>query len=605
MPAPGKHKLYTEAAEGERETAMNFNREWGPGQGAVMAPQVRTNSESFDPVVEEARRALLATYSIRDRRLQEALNAIIGNNPGLASRLVFKALAKRPRDPDALHLKAELALRAKRQKEAAEGWHKCVELAPENRLFRFNYASVLAETDTAGEAIVQVEKLLKTDPGNILYRSLEIRALDVQKRYNEALERCRQLTREFPDSPDIWMQFATLLRTTGHDRDECVAALRKAIELSPTCGKFWWMLASLKMFRFTPEELARMEQICARPNLSGEDRFMLNFSIGKAYDDLKDYGKSFSHYLKGNAIRRVGMNYDADYTTAMVTRAEKVFTPEFFQERAGLGCDSDQPIFVLGLQRAGSTLVEQILGSHSVIEPAGELQVLLQIVTEDVILKLGDDYPCGVEKLAAADLKAMGEKYLELTRKYRSTERPRFVDKCPYNFWHIGLLRLILPNAKIIDARRHPIACCYANFTMSFHFGPPLSYSLGEIGRFYADYVRLMAHFDRVIPGKVHRVIYEQVVGELETEVRRLLDHVGLPFETSCLEYYKTERVFNSFSNEQVRSPIFKEGLERWRNYEPWLGQLKTALGPILDAYPGVPDFAPTGLPVGAGGAIH
>ena len=574
------------------ETRLNMNQE-GMAQGVVMAPEVADGSYPADPVVEKARAALVSRYRIRDVRLAKASEALFGNQPGLADRLLSKALSRRPRDPDALHLKAELARRDGRQKDASGFWRKCVALAPENPVFRYSFASTLIETGKADEALTQLDALLEKYPQNILYRSLRVRALEVLKRYDEAIGGCRELARDFPGSTEIWLQLGTLLRITGYDRKECIAALRKAAALSPTSGKIWWMLASLKMFRFTADELAQMEEISAHPNLSRDDRFMLHFSIGKAYDDQKDYGRSFQHYLKGNAIRRVGMHYDADQTTAMVARAESVFTRAFFEERRGLGCDSDEPIFVLGLQRAGSTLIEQILGSHSAIEPAGELQVLLQIVAEDVMPKIGDDYPYGLERLKPADLKAMGEKYLKLASGFRPKGRPRFVDKCPYNFWHAGLIRLVLPNAKIIDARRHPLGCCYANFTMSFHFGPPLSYSLTEIGRFYADYVRLMACLDRVMPGAIHRVIYERVVADLETEVRRMLDYIGVPFEPQCLEYYKSDRVFNSFSNEQVRSPIFKEGTERWRNVEPWLDQLKAALGPVLEAYPGVPDFSP------------
>jgi hypothetical protein len=243
------------------------------------------------------------------------------------------------------------------------------------------------------------------------------------------------------------------------------------------------------------------------------------------------------------------------------------------------------------MQRAGSTLVEQILGSHSQVEPAGELNTVIQLVAENVLPKTKDLYPEGMERLEPADYKAIGERYLELAGKRRETDRRHFVDKCGYNFLHTGLLRLALPNAKIVDIRRHPLGCCYANFTVSFQYAPPLSYSQTDIARFYADYVRLMAHFDRVQPGKVLRVIYEELVEDLEGQVRRMLDFLELPFEPACLEYYKTERFFSSFSNEQVRRPIFREGLDRWKNYEPWLGQMKAALGPVLSAWPDVPDF--------------
>jgi hypothetical protein len=334
-----------------------------------------------------------------------------------------------------------------------------------------------------------------------------------------------------------------------------------------------------------------MEAQLQNPPSSAEQRANLHYALGKAYGDVDAFETAFRHYSRGNAIRRIGMDYDPDDTTQMVSRAGLVFTPDLFREKNAAGCDSKAPIFVLGLQRAGSTLVEQILGSHSAIEPAGELPFVLRVVGDDVMPRTGPNYPNGMNRLESADLRAIGEKYLELSLRKRPLGRPFFVDKCPFNLWHVGLIHLMFPNARIIDVRRHPMGCCFANFTMSFPNAPPLSYKLSEIGRFYADYVRLMAHFDRVLPGKIHRVIYERLVADTETQVRRMLDFLELPFEPECLEYYKSDRAFNSFSNEQVRRPIFQEGVDRWRDYEPWLGALKSALGPVLDAYPDVPAF--------------
>jgi hypothetical protein len=345
------------------------------------------------------------------------------------------------------------------------------------------------------------------------------------------------------------------------------------------------------MFRFGNSEIERMRAALCGPAVSAKSRAQLHYALGKAYDDAQDYEKAFENYSRGNAIRRVSLNYNPDSTSSMVSQTEAVFTPELFRTRADAGCPAPDPIFVLGMQRAGSTLVEQILASHSQIEGLGELNFVLKLVSEEVRPKTGPNYPSGMDRLEPSDLLAVGEKYMEYTKLKRRTDKPFFVDKCPYNFWHAGLIRLILPNAKIIDARRHPMACCFANFTTIFAFGPPLSYKQTEIGRFYADYVRVMAHFDRVQPGNIHRVIYERVVADLEKEVRAMLDHLGVPFEQSCLEYYKNDRAFDSMSNEQVRSPIFRGSVDRWRNYEQWLGPLKAALGPVLDAYPEVPEF--------------
>ena len=334
-----------------------------------------------------------------------------------------------------------------------------------------------------------------------------------------------------------------------------------------------------------------MEKALSGPPLSAENRAELHYALGKAYDDVKDYRRAFENYARGNAIRRIGLDYNPDSTSAMVAQTEAAFTPEIYRTWAETGCPSREPIFIVGMQRAGSTLVEQILGSNPQIEELGELNFIGKVVTDEIRPKAGQHYPFGLDKLGPRDLRAAGEQYLSYARLKRRTGKPFFVDKCPYNFWHVGLIRLILPNAKVIDARRHPMACCFANFTMFFAFGPSLSYNQSEIGRFYADYVRLMAHFDRVQPGKIHRLFYESLVADLETEVRRVLEYLELPFEQSCLEYYRNDHSFNSLSSEQVRSPIFSEGLDRWRNYEQWLHPMKAALGPVLDAYPDAPEF--------------
>jgi tetratricopeptide (TPR) repeat protein len=411
------------------------------------------------------------------------------------------------------------------------------------------------------------------------------------RRYAEAADCFQKLVAACPDSAESWLGLASAFRSLGGRTEESLSALRKVTELDPSSGQAWWSLASAKTFRFTDADIRIMEAEATKPAAGTSERAELYYALGKAHGDVKQYEKSFQWYSKGNAIRRIGLDYEPDATTDMMKRALAVFTPELFQERAGLGCPSTEPIFVVGMQRSGSTLTEQILGSHSQIEPAGELQMLLKVVVESVMPKTGENYPNGMDKLTSDDLRSLGETYLEQSRAARKTDKPYYVDKNCYNIWQIGLIHLILPNARIIDVRRHPISCCWANFTISFAHAPPLSYKLTDIGRFYHDYVRLMAHYDRVLPGKIHRVIYEDLVADLEGEVRRMLEFLGLPFEQSCLEYYRNDRAFNSFSNEQVRRPIFKDGVERWRDYDPWLRPLKEALGPVLDAYPDVPAF--------------
>ena len=554
-------------------------------EAAHRAPRSEKN-----PLMDE-RQILYDTQPDPDPRLADAYSAFEDGNLKEAGRIASKAILKNPRNADALNLLAEIAKRAHRFADAENFLQRCVRWAPEHQAYRYNYIVLLIEINKYKSALREINILLEKKPESLLYRAAKAHILNRNREYAEAAALFRQLSVECPNSAEVWQGLASTLRSVGGYGDEPIQCLRRALEIEPGAGSAWWGLAAMKTVRFAAEDVRIMEEQLTKPAVSPESRIDLYYALGKACDDIKEYEKSFQYYSKGNAIRRVGLDYNADSTTSMVSRGCKVFTPELFREKANLGCPSADPIFVVSLQRSGSTLTEQILGSHSQIESAGELQALIQIVADDVMPKTGPDYPNGMEKLTADVLRELGEKYLERCKRFRVQGKPFFVDKNCYNIWQVGLIRLMLPNAKIIDVRRHPISACWANFTISFSHAPPLSYKLTDIGRFYYDYVRMMAHMDRVQPGKIHRVIYEHLVADLEGEVRRMLDFLELPFEQSCLEYYKTERAFNSISNEQVRQPIFKEGVERWRPFEPWLGPLKEALGPVLDAYPDVPEF--------------
>lgn len=539
----------------------------------------------------QARADLYAQRPIRDQKLVEAVVALENADTARARRIASRFLAKHPRSADALNIMGEIAARAHNVRDAERFLRQCIQCAPDHEIYRYNYVVALMESDKLQRALAECEILVAKNPKNPLFRSVKAHLLGRTRKYAEAADLFRELTVECPDSAEVWMGLANALRTLGGHADEVVLCLRTVAGSDPACGSAWWALASTKTVRFTHDDVRIMEEQLSKSDIAAVERSNLYYALGKACEDIKQYEKSFQYYSKGNAIRRVDLNYDPDSTTRMVSRARAVFTPELFRECEHAGCPSPEPIFVVGLQRSGSTLTEQILGSHSQIEGAGELQTLIQIVGADVMPKTGPDYPNGMDRLTPDDLRSLGEKYLEQARLRLSQNKPFFVDKNCYNIWQAGLIHLMLPNARIIDVRRHPLAACWANFTVSFTHAPPLSYKLTDIGRFYHDYVRLMAHLDRVIPGKIHRVIYENLVADLESEVRRMLEFVGLPFEPGCLEYYRSDRAFNSFSNEQVRRPIFKEGVDRWRAYDPWLGPLKAALGPVLDAYPGVPEF--------------
>ncbi len=333
----------------------------------------------------------------------------------------------------------------------------------------------------------------------------------------------------------------------------------------------------------------------ARPDLDDEeDRLHFEFAIGKGLEDAERYEDSFAHYSAGNALRRRGLEYCADDTSVHVARSKNLFDKNFFSSREGGGASSSDPIFIVGLPRSGSTLIEQILASHSTVEGTMELPDIIALVRRLSGKKAKSEqslYPDILESLTAAELTALGNEYLERTRIQRKTGKPHFIDKMPNNFLHIGLIHLALPNAKIIDARRHPMACCFSGFKQHFAKGQHFTYSLADIGRYYRDYVELMAHFDAVLPGRVHRIFYERMIDDTEREVRRLLEFCGLEFEPACLRYYENTRAVRTASSQQVRQPIFREGLEHWRHFERWLGPLQDSLGPVLTRYPEIPTF--------------
>jgi len=391
---------------------------------------------------------------------------------------------------------------------------------------------------------------------------------------------------EYPNQAKIWLSQGHALKTAGQ-APEGIRAYRRTIELDPGLGEAWWSLANLKTLRFTPDDVAKMRAQLTRPDLKSEDRYHLHFALGKALEDEGDFGVSFEHYRQANALRRAEIHYDPQQTRAHVARARALFTREFFAARAGCGAAAPDPIFIVGLPRAGSTLLEQILASHSQVEGTMELPDVPAIAqTLGPSSSDARRYPESLERLEPAEIRALGELYLARTRVQRKTGARFFIDKLPNNFLHVGLIHLMLPNAKIIDARRHPLGCCFSGFKQHFARGQNFTYDLAELGAYYRDYVELMAHFDEVLPGRIHRVFYERMVEDTDTEVRRLLDYCGLPFEPACLRFYENERAVRTASSEQVRTPIFRDGMDQWRRYEPWLEPLKAALGPVLQAYP-------------------
>ncbi|MBW8733917.1 MAG: sulfotransferase, partial [Asticcacaulis sp.] len=349
-------------------------------------------------------------------------------------------------------------------------------------------------------------------------------------------------------------------------------------------GEVWWSLANLKTYRFSDADVAAMRRALEVPGLSDADRLHLDFALGKALEDRKDFAAAFSHYAAGNALRKASDRYDPDAITTFVDQSIALFTPDFFAARKGVGCEARDPVFILGMPRAGSTLVEQILSSHSKVEGTQELADM------PFLARRGGRYPAHLADLDAADFRKAGEEYLERTRVQRKTGRPMFIDKLPNNWAHVAFIHLILPNATIIDARRHPLACGFSNFKQHFARGQDFSYDLADMGRYYADYVRLMAHIDTVLPGRVHRTIHEHLLDRTESEIRALVSACGLDFEEATLRFFETDRAVRTPSSEQVRRPVNRDGAEAWQGFLPWLDPLTAALGPVLDAYPDVPD---------------
>jgi tetratricopeptide (TPR) repeat protein len=539
-------------------------------------------------------RARFLKAANRDPRLMAAANALVANELPTAESLLRDHLSELPTDVAGLRMLAEVGARLRRYADAQTLLERCLELSPSFHAARHNYAMVLYRQAKSELALAEVNRLLEVEPRNPSYRNLKAAVLANLGDYTQSLESYESVLQEYPDQPKIWMSYGHALKTDRR-QTEAISAYRRAIELKADMGEAYWSLANLKTFRFSDDDVAAMHAGLLREPLEDDDRLHFEYALGKAYEDAADYAVSFQHYARGAEIRRRMVAYDADETSAHLDRVRTVFTKELLTRRRGVGCAAPDPIFVVGLPRAGSTLIEQILSSHSLVEGTMELPDITSMARELTGRPGRGDgplYPACLESMTDEELSDLGQRYLSQTRIQRRTAAPFFIDKMPNNFLHIGLIHLILPNAKIVDARRHPLGCCFSAFKQHFARGQNFSYSLDDVGRYYHDYVALLAHFDTALPGRVHRVFYEQMIDDTEGEVRRLLDYCGLPFEEGCLRFYENERAVRTASSEQVRQPIYRDGVDHYRHYEPWLGPLRAALGPVLDAYPSVPAFA-------------
>ena len=529
--------------------------------------------------------------SVSDPQLQQAASAMIDNDIPKAERLLKAQLKKTPTDVPAIRMLAEVAVRCGNNDDAEKLLVRCLALAPSFTAARYNYATLLHRLNKSSQALVEIERLLLESPSNPSYRNLTAVILSRVGDYGRSSLIYSQLLEEYPSNAKIWLSYGHVLKTEGRQED-CIAAYRQSIQHNPSFGEAYWSLANLKTFRFSMEDMSAMKLQIRGSEITQNDRVQFEFALGKAAEDAHDYALSFQHYNQGNSLYRESTRYDADGNSARTERLKRKFTAQFLKDRIGSGHDTAAPIFIVGMPRSGSTLLEQILASHSLVEGTTELPDIISMALEmsgEGETKEISQYNDVLATKSLEELRELGAQYIERTRVHRKTDSPFFIDKMPNNFLHIGMIHLILPNAKIIDARRHPLGCCFSNFKQYYARGQNFSYSLSDIGRFYHDYVGLMTHFDEVLPGRIHRVIYEDTVEDTEAQVRKLLAYCQLDFEPACLRFFENQRGVRTASSEQVRQPIYRQGMQQWTNYEPWLKPLREALGPALDAYPDIP----------------
>lgn len=530
----------------------------------------------------------------QDRELLSAALAMKEGRLDEAQARIETRLKRNADDPPAIRLLGEIHWRRGDMTDALEHVERAVRLAPGFDLARDFLVRLLVQTNRLPEALAHAEALAGSpvqSPGHGLLRASVLVRLGAQ---DEARAIYETLLETHPDQPQVWQNLGHVLKTLGR-QSEAVNAYRQAVSRQPAMGEAWWSLANLKTVKLDAADVATMQAALESLGADEDARehvFHLHFSLGKALEDARDYEASFRHYEMGNRIRRTMITHDRDAFSAEVAAAARTFTPAFIASVEPGGCPAADPIFVVGLPRSGSTLVEQILASHSRIEGTMELPEMMVIAGRlQSRVDQGEfpDFAATVASLTPTDRRRLGEEYMDRTRVHRQTDRPLFIDKMPNNWQHVGLIRLILPNARIVDARRHPLGCCLSGWKQHFARGQAFSYDLTDIGQYYRDYVAMMAAYDAAAPGAVHRVIYEQMVADTPGEVNRLLAYLGLPFEQSCLEFYNNDRAVRTASSEQVRRPIFTDGVDHWKNYAAALGPLSDALGPVVDAYPEPP----------------
>ncbi len=499
-------------------------------------------------------------------------------------------LQKHPKDVEGMRLLAQVAIDQGMLHDAEFLLESALAFDPNNTRVRVNYVDVLHKRQKFDQALLQSKTLLLSNPANQAFRLAHANQLAAMGNYQQALQVYDDILTNHPESvlagPRLWLSRGHALKTHGKVAD-AIESYQTAYRLREDFGDAYWSLANLKTYTFHDMEIERMNSLVESANIDQDDLAHVYFALGKSYEDHGEFETSFQHYRAGNRIRQRQSRYDPAAMSARMQLQKWVCNEAFFAERAGVGCDAPDPIFIVGLPRAGSTLLEQILASHSQVDGTLELHHISSVAQKlDSRRRRADAprYPGTLEQLQLTTFRTIGEQFMNDTKVHRGNA-PYFIDKMPNNFRHIGLIHLILPNAKIIDARRDPMSCCFSCYKQLFASGQEFTYGLNEIGTYYQDYVELMTHWDTVLPGKVLRVHYLDVINDLESEVRRILDYCELPFERACVEFHRNKRAVRTPSAEQVRQPIYREALEQWKHFEPWLTPLKEALGPALWSY--------------------
>ena len=517
------------------------------------------------------------------RELLSVRNMMAEGRHYRAEQLCRAFLKQNPSHVEAMRLLADMGIRAGVLDDAEFILESALEFEPDNRFARHDYVRVLYLRQKYAESLRQAKRLLEEDPDNDEYRVSYANQCVAVGDYDTALQIYDEVIERVQDRHLLQLLRGHALKTIG-DAAPAIEAYRMAYAARPDFGDAYWSLANLKTYRFTPAEERQMIEAESASSTPLEDRIHLCFALGKHFEDQEDFATSMEYYTRGNALKKDQLRYDSRRMTEHFDRQIKDCNSSMVAERQGFGCTADDPIFIVGLPRAGSTLLEQILASHSQVDGTFELPNIPALAFRLAGRRKVDDeprYPAVLAEMSAEQAAQFGQAYLDDTRIHRGNA-PRFIDKMPNNFRHIGLIHLILPNARIIDARREAMACCFSGFKQLFSSGQEFTYGLHEIGQYYQDYVRLMDHWNRVLPGKILRVNYEETVADLETQVRRVLAFCDLPFEQACLDFHQTRRSVRTASSEQVRQPIFTSGLEYWKAFDPWLDPLREALGPEL-----------------------